>query len=640
MKQNPKKPPSHPTYKDMLVRWLEKWQRPENQEKLRKASAIASEISAAGLIGLKALDYINMNRLSYGDILKLFEKGKVEAYRLNLSSRQLQFLSKEDKSVHLALVPSSKLFLKDIHETVKEHNKKNPDSPIRMDYAHGIPTWTYAVLGGLVLLVYIADAYFYAKQQNLKQIQILQQNDDSKSNFTKSGFTLETERKATFADVAGAEEEKAELQEIIEYLKDPERFTKLGARVPKGVLLIGPPGTGKTLLARAVAGEAEVPFFSISGSEFVEMFVGVGAARVRDLFKNAKEKAPCIIFIDEIDALAKRRSGNNITGNEERETTLNQLLVELDGFDSDAGIILIGATNRGDVLDPALLRPGRFDRRVYVGYPDIDGRKAILTVHAKNKPLAPEVDLLEIAKSTSGFSGADLENLLNEAALLAAKRNKENIGTEELKESAVKVMMGPEKHSRKVTEKERRLTAFHEAGHAVTTYHLETQDPVEEVSIIPRGGAGGYTMSLPQEDRNYMSRNEMLDDLVVLLGGRVAEAVVIGDISTGASNDIERATSVARNMITRYGMNPELGPVNYSYEEGFGVNRSYSEQTAFTIDEEVKKLLEEAYERAEQLITEHRDELDRLAEYLLEHEKIDGEGFRNLMEQVPVSKTE
>lgn len=363
------------------------------------------------------------------------------------------------------------------------------------------------------------------------------------------------------------------------------------------------------------------------------MFVGVGAARVRDLFENAKEKAPCIVFIDEIDAIAKKRSSTSIGSNEEREATLNQLLVEMDGFASDAGIIMMGATNRPDVLDPALLRPGRFDRRIYVGYPDINGRKAILKVHSKGKPLAPEVDLGEVAKNTSGFSGADLENLLNEAALLAAKRNQTAITNQDLQESAVKVMMGPEKRSKKVSEKERRLTAFHEAGHAIVTYHLPNLDPVTEVSIIPRGSAGGYTMFQPQEDRNYQSKAEMLDELASLLGGRVAEALFIGDISTGASNDLERATQLARNMITRYGMNDTLGPVSFQNqgEDYYMPTKDYSEKTAELIDSETRKILSAAYQKAETLLKENKDKMEQLASFLLDHEKIDGSGFEKLM---------
>ncbi|MBQ6525056.1 MAG: ATP-dependent zinc metalloprotease FtsH [Clostridia bacterium] len=587
-------------------------------------------VAGTGLGLLKFFDYAQSKQLKYSDLLRLFREGKVSAYHLDMSSRNLVFQRKDSGAYGSAIVPDTQLFLKDIHKLVKKHNDENPDEPIAMDYSRGIPNWVYfALIGGIATLLVIDNA-LWNMSQNQQQMQIRQ--DQGRQQFTKSKFSLQSHRTATFDDVAGAEEEKEELKEIVEYLRDPDKFTRLGARVPKGVLMVGPPGTGKTLLARAVAGEAGVPFFSVSGSEFVEMYVGVGAARVRDLFAQAKANAPAIVFIDEIDALARKRATDLYTGNEERETTLNQLLVEMDGFTTEENIILIGATNRADVLDPALMRPGRFDRQVHVGYPDIKAREAILKVHIKEKPLAPEVDLSEVAKNTTGFTGADLENLLNEAALLAAKRNKDAIGNEELKEAAVKVMMGAEKRSRKVTDKERRLTAFHEAGHAVATYHLDTQDPVTEVSIIPRGSAGGYTMSTPQEDKMYMSRNEMLDELVTLLGGRVAEAIVLGDISTGASNDLERATALAKGMITRYGMDENIGLATYGTNTGFyGTGKEYSETTATAIDEAVKAQLKTAYERCEAILTEHRDQLDRLADYLLEHEKIDADGFNALM---------
>ena len=597
---------------------------------VENASFTGLTVAGTGLGLLKFFDYAQSKQLKYSDVLRLFREGKVSAYHLDMSSRNLVFQRKDSGAYGSAIVPDTQLFLKDIHKLVKQHNDENPDDPIAMDYSHGIPNWVYfALIGGIAALL-VLDNALWNMSQNQQQIQIRQ--DQGRQQFTKSKFSLQSHRTATFDDVAGAEEEKEELKEIVEYLRDPEKFTRLGARVPKGVLMVGPPGTGKTLLARAVAGEAGVPFFSVSGSEFVEMYVGVGAARVRDLFAQAKANAPAIVFIDEIDALARKRATDLYTGNEERETTLNQLLVEMDGFTTEENIILIGATNRADVLDPALMRPGRFDRQVHVGYPDIKAREAILKVHVKEKPLAPEVDLSEVAKNTTGFTGADLENLLNEAALLAAKRDKTAIGNEELKEAAVKVMMGAEKRSRKVTDKERRLTAFHEAGHAVATYYLDTQDPVTEVSIIPRGSAGGYTMSTPQEDKMYMSRNEMLDELVTLLGGRVAEALVIGDISTGASNDLDRATSLAKSMITRYGMDETIGLATYGTNTGFyGTGKEYSETTATAIDEAVKAQLKTAYDRCEAILTEHRDQLDRLAEYLLEHEKIDAEGFNALM---------
>ena len=447
-------------------------------------------------------------------------------------------------------------------------------------------------------------------------------------------------RKTTFNDVAGAEEEKEELREVVEFLKDPRRFTELGARVPKGVLLVGPPGTGKTLLARAVAGEAGVPFFSMSGSDFVEMYVGVGASRVRDLFDQAKKNAPCIIFIDEIDAVGRQRGAGLGGGHDEREQTLNQLLVEMDGFSGNEGIIMIAATNRPDVLDHALMRPGRFDRQVVVNTPDLTGRVEILKVHAKGKPLAPDVDLSVVAKSTAGFTGADLENLLNEAALLAARRNLHAITMSEIDEATVKVVVGTEKRSHVMTEKEKKLTAYHEAGHAVVTYFCKTQDPVHQISIIPRGMAGGYTMSLPQQDRSYKCRGEMMEDIQVLLGGRVAEALMLEDISTGASNDIERATEIARRMVTKFGMSDKLGPICYAGSgsdevflgRDFGHTRNHSEEIAAQIDAEVHRILTDSYAETERKLQQYMSKLTAVAEQLIIDEKLDGDAFRQIME--------
>ena len=459
--------------------------------------------------------------------------------------------------------------------------------------------------------------------------------------------TNDEKRKTTFDDVAGADEEKEELQEVVEFLKNPEKFNKLGARIPKGVLLVGPPGTGKTLLARAVAGEAGVPFFSISGSDFVEMFVGVGASRVRDLFEQAKKNAPCIIFIDEIDAVGRQRGAGLGGGNDEREQTLNQLLVEMDGFGVNEGVILIAATNRPDVLDPALLRPGRFDRQVVVSYPDVNGREAILKVHARKKPLAPDVKLKTIAKTTAGFTGADLENLLNEAALLAARANKKAITMKEIEEATIKVVVGAEKKSKIMSDKEKKLTAYHEAGHAILFDKLETQDPVHEISIIPRGMAGGYTMPLPTEDKSYNSRNEMLEDIVVSLGGRVAEALILDDISTGASNDIEKATKIARSMVTKYGMTKELGCVNYGSDNNsvflgrdMGRTQDYSEATAAKIDELVLKIVNSAYDRAEKVLSENIGKLHEIAAYLIKHEKMGSEDFEAVMNGTYVEPAE
>ena len=468
-------------------------------------------------------------------------------------------------------------------------------------------------------------------------------------NFGKAKIknTNDEKRKTTFDDVAGADEEKEELQEIVEFLKAPEKYNKLGARIPKGVLLVGPPGTGKTLLARAVAGEAGVPFFSISGSDFVEMFVGVGASRVRDLFEQAKKNSPCIIFIDEIDAVGRQRGAGLGGGHDEREQTLNQLLVEMDGFGANEGVILIAATNRPDVLDPALMRPGRFDRQVIVSYPDINGREAILKVHARKKPLAPDVKLKTIAKTTAGFTGADLENLLNEAALLAARKNKKAITMEEIEEATIKVVVGAEKKTRVMSDKEKKLTAYHEAGHAICFHELATQDPVHEISIIPRGMAGGYTMPLPSEDKSYNSRTEMLEDIVVCLGGRVAEAIILDDISTGASNDIEKATKTARDMVTKYGMTKELGCICYGKDNSavflgrdMGHTQDYSEQTAAKIDELILEIVNNAYDRAETILKDNIDKLHEVAAYLIKHEKMGGEDFEAVMNGTYVEPVE
>ena len=468
-------------------------------------------------------------------------------------------------------------------------------------------------------------------------------------NFGKAKIknTNDEKRKTTFEDVAGADEEKEELEEIVEFLKAPDKYNKLGARIPKGVLLVGPPGTGKTLLARAVAGEAGVPFFSISGSDFVEMFVGVGASRVRDLFEQAKKNSPCIIFIDEIDAVGRQRGAGLGGGHDEREQTLNQLLVEMDGFGANEGVILIAATNSPDVLDPALMRPGRFDRQVIVSYPDINGREAILKVHARKKPLAPDVKLKTIAKTTAGFTGADLENLMNEAAIISARKNKKAITMEEIEEATIKVVVGAEKKTRVMSDKEKKLTAYHEAGHAICFHELATQDPVHEISIIPRGMAGGYTMPLPSEDKSYNSRTEMLEDIVVCLGGRVAEAIILDDISTGASNDIEKATKTARDMVTKYGMTKELGCICYGKDNSavflgrdMGHTQDYSEQTAAKIDELILEIVNNAYDRAETILKDNIDKLHEVAAYLIKHEKMGGEDFEAVMNGTYVEPVE
>lgn len=495
------------------------------------------------------------------------------------------------------------------------------------------PSWWMTLLTSVLPMIVLIAVWFFIMQQ-------AQGGGGKMMNFGKSRAKLMADAvKVTFKDVAGQEEAKEELEEIVEFLKAPEKFTKMGAKIPKGVLLAGPPGTGKTLLAKAIAGEAGVPFFTISGSDFVEMFVGVGASRVRDLFQQAKKNAPCIIFIDEIDAVGRQRGAGLGGGHDEREQTLNQLLVEMDGFDASEGIITIAATNRPDILDPALLRPGRFDRQVMVGRPDLRGREAILKVHAKNKPLADDVDLKTIAKKVPGFTGADLANLLNEAALLAARQNKTIITMDDLEEASEKVSMGPERRSHIVTEKERRLTAFHESGHAIVGHLLPDCDPVHKVTIVPRGYAGGYTMSLPEEEQNYETRNQMLAHIRMALGGRVAEALVLKDISSGASGDLQTVTKVARNMVTRYGMSEELGPIVFGEQReqvflgrDLGHERNYSEDTAEKIDREVHRIVTDAYDDVVKLLSENMDFLHKMAEALLEYETIDHDDVVSLHE--------
>ena len=586
-------------------------------------------------------------KATYSEIMNLFQNHEITEYTVNFSSGALLYKVKGDNTEKKYALPSVDLFIMDIHEDVVQYNAEHPDAQIEYDYKAGTNnSFWFSMLPMLLMggIFVFAMFYFYRKMG-----QSITMENNRTLSFGKARVTdaKDSKKKATFADVAGCDEEKEELQEIVEFLKDPKKFSALGARIPKGVLLVGPPGTGKTLLARAVAGEANVPFLSISGSDFVEMYVGVGASRVRDLFSQAKKLAPSILFIDEIDAVGRHRGAGMGGGHDEREQTLNQMLVEMDGFDANESVIIIAATNRPDILDPALLRPGRFDRQVTVGYPDIKGREEILKVHAKDKPLAPDVKLSVIAASTAGFTGADLENLINEAALLAARRSKKAITMAEIEEATIKVVVGTEKRSHKISDKEKRLTAYHESGHAVATYHLEGQDPVHQVSIIPRGLAGGYTMSLPTEDKSYRSKTSMLDDIVVLLGGRVSEAMILGDISTGASNDLERATQIARDMVTRYGMSDLIGPLSLesgSHEIFLGRDysnaRAYSETVAAQVDEEVKRIVNDAYARCEAILSCHEDQLHTLAQYLIEHEKIDGDDFKRLMETGALPSTE
>ena len=584
------------------------------------------------------------DKLEYYQLVALFDEGKVTEYKLNLSSGALVYKTVGDDTEKTFTVPSVNLFVEDIHEGVIKYNREHPDSMIKAGYITGSTgQWIYNIVPTLLLLAAMGGLTFFMFRR-MNQTMTNETNRTMSFGKARVKQVKDEKRKTTFDDVAGADEEKEELAEIVEFLKNPARFDALGARIPKGVLLVGPPGTGKTLLARAVAGEANVPFFSISGSDFVEMYVGVGASRVRDLFDQAKKNSPSIIFIDEIDAVGRHRGAGMGGGHDEREQTLNQLLVEMDGFGANEGVIVIAATNRPDILDPALLRPGRFDRQVTVNYPDTKGRVAILKVHAKGKPIAPDVDFESIAHATVGFTGADLENLLNEAALLAARTGKKAITMAEIDEAALKVEVGSEKKSHKMNEKAKRLTAYHEAGHAVSNFYLDHVDPVHQISIIPRGMAGGYTLHRPTEDKNYTSKNEMLDSLVGLLGGRVAEALVIGDVSTGASNDIERATEIARSMVTKYGMSDKLGPIAFGDQSNevflgkdFNHVRNYSESVASQIDEEIERIVKDAYSRTKEILSEHIDKLHAVAQVLLKEEKIDGKEFEAIMkgEQQP-----
>lgn len=612
----------------------------------------------------------NTQTLKYSQVVDYFESGEVDDFTLDMNSGTLEITLSENatkelteqgglsstteasgwqgifsgstnapaqSSVKNAVIDyklaGASLIVDKLDEYREIHDEKYPDNPMTYDIvpAAETPFWL-TMLPFIVLIILTMAAFYY--------FMYMQSGGGKAMNVGRAKVKDQAEqgRKATFKDVAGADEEKEELQEIVEFLKNQQKFNSLGARIPHGVLLVGPPGTGKTLLARACAGEAGVPFYSISGSDFVEMYVGVGASRVRDLFDKAKKTAPCIVFIDEIDAVGRQRGTGLGGGHDEREQTLNQLLVEMDGFGANEGVIVVAATNRVDILDKALLRPGRFDRQVYVGLPDVKGREDILRVHTRNKPLAPDVVLKTIAKSTAGFTGADLENLVNEAALLAAKRGRKAITEKDIEEASIKVIAGPEKKSRVVTEKEKRLTAYHEAGHAITHYYSETADPVHEISIVPRGMAGGYTMSLPEEDKNYVTKKQMEDEIVTLLGGRVAEKLVLDDISTGASNDLERATAIARNMVMRYGFSERLGPVVYGGNPGetflgrdLGAGRNYSEEVASEIDAEIREMLDEAFETARVQLSQHMQQLHVVAQALIEREKLSGDEFRTLM---------
>ncbi|HAZ36869.1 MAG TPA: cell division protein FtsH [Clostridiaceae bacterium] len=576
--------------------------------------------------------------MKYNELIAQIENNNVKSIEINTETSDSTGELK-DGTLFKVNIGSTDEFQRLVTNYNTNHTEK-----LQMDVTFLPPTryplWV-SVIPNVIMIIMLGIVWFIFIQQS-------QTGGGGKGvmNFGKSHAKLATDdkQKVTFDDVAGADEEKGELIEIVDFLKQPRKYIELGARIPKGVLLVGPPGTGKTLLAKAVAGEAGVPFFSISGSDFVEMFVGVGASRVRDLFENAKKNSPCIIFIDEIDAVGRQRGAGLGGGHDEREQTLNQLLVEMDGFSANEGIIMIAATNRPDILDPALLRPGRFDRQIVVNVPDIKGREAILKVHSKNKPLEEDVDLSILAKGTPGFTGADLENLMNEAALLAVRRNKKAIGMSELEESITRVLAGPEKKSRVMSEKERKLTAYHEAGHAVVTRLLPNTNPVHQISIIPRGRAGGYTLSLPTEDKFYASKTELEEEIVTLLGGRVAEKLVMNDISTGAKNDIERATNIARKMVTEYGMSDALGPIELGsgHDEvflgrDFSKGRNYSEEVAAQIDEEIRRIVEVAYEKAETLLKENMNRLHNVATALLEKEKLEADEFEALFNGAEVN---
>ena len=602
----------------------------------KKSKGIVMYLAMFGLLIVLLFAMMSLDKpvstLKYYQVLDYFKQGEVAEYQIDYNSRTLTLrLEGKDQLVdyQLASIPQ---FNEDIKPYIEQYEQTN-DATFKRNYLPAKePSLLATLLPTLLLLGGMALLWIFMMRQ-------AGGGGGKMNTFGKAKpKPVEDGRRGTFADVAGADEEKEELVEVVDFLKNPKKFNALGARIPKGVLLMGPPGTGKTLLARAVAGEAGGPFYSISGSDFVEMFVGVGASRVRDLFDQAKKTSPSIVFIDEIDAVGRQRGAGLGGGHDEREQTLNQLLVEMDGFGANTGVIVMAATNRRDILDPALLRPGRFDRQIVVGYPDVKGREEILKVHTRNKPLGPDVDLNVIAKTTIGFTGADLENLVNEAALLAARKGRKAITMVDIEAATIKVVAGPEKRSHVVPDKDKRLTCFHEAGHAVATYYCETQDKVHEISIIPRGMAGGYTMSLPTEDRSYETKKGMQENIVTLLGGRIAEKLVLDDISTGASNDLERATKIAKAMVTRYGFSDRLGPIVYGQNENevflgrdFGHTRDYSETVAAQIDEEIRAVIDSGYDQCESILTEHMDQLHKVAEFLYEFEKINGADFDRLM---------
>ena len=592
------------------------------------------------IIAILSVSYLSKNTVEtkYYEIVDMVKDNEISEFQLNLYSGELVYTKRDDGKKYRYTVADPSIFYNDVNEAVMKINEENngTDKIIKYDYkSGGQAAWLMNLLPTLLMIgIMVLFWVFIMKRMNASM------GADKTMGFGKAKVRKDDgKKKTTFADVAGADEEKEEMAEIVDFLKDPKKYNELGAKIPKGVLLVGPPGTGKTLLARAVAGEAGVPFFSISGSDFVEMFVGVGASRVRDLFGEAKKEAPAIVFIDEIDAVGRQRGAGLGGGHDEREQTLNQLLVEMDGFGANEGVIVMAATNRPDILDKALLRPGRFDRQITVNYPDVKGREEILKVHSRGKPLGPDVNLATIAKSTSGFTGADLANLLNESALLAVRHGKKAITQEEIEEATIKVVMGAEKKSHIVSDKDKMVTAYHEAGHAVVSYFLPTQDPVHQISIIQRGMAAGYTMYLPVDEKGHTSKNQMLEQICSLLGGRAAEQLTQNDVCTGASNDIERATDLARKMVTKFGMSDKLGLVTYGHDDNevflgrdFSSTPNYSEKTAAVIDEEIESVVMTQYKKALELLNSAMPKLHEVAKVLFDKEKISGDDFRAIME--------
>ena len=598
-------------------------------------------ITIVFIMAILSVSYLSKNTVEtkYYEIVDMVKDNEISEFQLNLYSGELVYTKRDDGKNYRYTVADPSIFYNDVNEAVMAINEENSgtDKIIKYDYkSGGQAAWLMNLLPTILMIaIMVVFWIFIMKRMNASM------GTDKTMGFGKAKVRKDDgKKKTTFADVAGADEEKEEMAEIVDFLKDPKKYNELGAKIPKGVLLVGPPGTGKTLLARAVAGEAGVPFFSISGSDFVEMFVGVGASRVRDLFGEAKKSAPAIIFIDEIDAVGRQRGAGLGGGHDEREQTLNQMLVEMDGFGTNEGVIVMAATNRPDILDKALLRPGRFDRQITVNYPDVKGREEILKVHSRGKPLGPDVNLATIAKSTSGFTGADLANLLNESALLAVRHGKKAITQEEIEEATIKVVMGAEKKSHIVSDKDKMVTAYHEAGHAVVSYFLPTQDPVHQISIIQRGMAAGYTMYLPVDEKGHTSKNQMLEQICSLLGGRAAEQLTQNDVCTGASNDIERATDLARKMVTKFGMSDKLGLVTYGHDDNevflgrdFSSTPNYSEKTAAVIDEEIESVVMTQYKKARELLNGAMPKLHEVAKILFEKEKISGEDFRAIMEE-------